>query len=123
LGCLDCGLARFTTPDDALAELAQAARMEMTRMNYARAQGWLITRDAHETLAVLKKLVDSAERTIRLAERETAAVAIGQVEGDDPLRMLLEFADTLQSPNFETAVSVARDKTKTAVDWHTQFQN
>jgi len=95
----------------------------MTPMNYASTQGLLITRDAHEALAVLKKLVDSAEEKIRLAERETAAVAIGHVEGDDPLRTLLEVADTLQSPNFETAVSVARDKTKSAVDWHSQFQN
>jgi hypothetical protein len=55
----------------------------MTPMNYLNAQGMLITRDAHEALAVLKRQVDGAEERIRLAERETAAVAIGHRKDDD----------------------------------------
>jgi polysaccharide deacetylase 2 family uncharacterized protein YibQ len=60
-------------------------------------------RDAHEALAVLKKLVDSAEGKIRLAEREAIAVAIGHRKDDNPLKTLRDAADTLQSPDFETA--------------------
>jgi hypothetical protein len=90
----------------------------MTPMNYPSAQGVLITRDAHEALSVLKKLVDSAEEKIRLAERETVAVAIGHRKGDDPLSTLRDIAGTLESPNFEAAVSLVREKMKSAVDWH-----
>jgi hypothetical protein len=57
----------------------------------------LITRDAHEALAGLKKLVDRAEQKIRLAERETVAVAIGRQEGEDPLTTLRDVAETFQS--------------------------
>ena len=90
----------------------------MTPISYPDAHGMLITRDAHEALAVLKKLVDRAEEKIRLAERETVAVAIGHRKGDDPLRTLRDFADTFQSPNFEDAVSVVREKMQVAVEWH-----
>ena len=69
----------------------------MTPISYPSAQGMLITRDAHEALAVLKKLVDSAEEKIRLAERETAAVAIGHQRDDDPLRTLRDVEGTLNS--------------------------
>ena len=95
----------------------------MTPISYPSAQGMLITRDAHEALAVLKKLVDSAEEKIRLAERETAAVAIGHQKDDDPLRTLRDVEDTLKSQRFETAVSDAREKIETAVEWHLRLQN
>jgi hypothetical protein len=83
----------------------------------------LITRDAHNALAVLKKLVDHAEEKIRLAERETAAIAIGHQKGDDPLRTLRDVEDTLKSQRFQTAVSDAREKIETAVEWHLRLQN
>lgn len=92
----------------------------MTPMSYPNAQGMLITRDAYEALAVLKKLVDSAEEKIRLAERETVAVAIGHRKDDDPLRTLRDIASTLESPNLEAAVSSVREKMQSAVDWHSQ---
>jgi len=95
----------------------------MTPISYPNAQGLLITRDAHEALAVLKKLVDSAEEKIRLAERETIAVAIGHRKDDDPLKTLRDAADTLQSPDFETAVSVVREKMQVAVEWHLNLNN
>lgn len=95
----------------------------MTPIAYHEAQGLLITRDAHEALAVLKKLVDSAEEKIRLAERETAAVAIGHQKDDDPLRTLRDVKDTLKSQHFEAAVSDAREKIETAVAWHLKLQN
>ncbi len=92
----------------------------MTLISHPKAQGMSITRDAHEALAVLKKLVDSAEEKVRLAERETVAVAIGHSKGDDPLRTLRDIASTLESPNFEAAVSSVREKMQSAVDWHSQ---
>jgi len=95
----------------------------MTPIPYPKTQGLLITRDAHEALAVLKKLVDSAEEKIRLAERETVAVAIGHRKGDDPLRTLRDAADTLRSPDFETAVSAVREKMQVAVEWHLNLNN
>ena len=95
----------------------------MTPISNPNAQGMLITRDAHNALAVLKKLVDHAEEKIRLAERETAAVAIGHQKDDDPLRTLRDVEDTLKSQRFETAVSDAREKIETAVEWHLRLQN
>jgi polysaccharide deacetylase 2 family uncharacterized protein YibQ len=91
-------------------------------MAFPNAQGTLITRDAQEALAVLKKLVDSAEENIRKAERETAAVGIGHQKDDNPLKTLRDISDTLQS-DFETAASVVREKMQTAVEWHQRFQN
>jgi hypothetical protein len=85
-------------------------------------QGALITRDAHGAVLDLKKLVDNAAEKIRVAERETVGVAIGGRQGDDPLRTLRDAAETLQSPNFEAAVSLAREKMQTAVDWHVRVQ-
>ena len=83
----------------------------------------LITRDAHDALTNLKKLVDNAEQKIRLAERETAAVAIGHRKGDDPLRTLRDAADTLKSSNFEAEVSVVLEKIQVAVEWHAKLEN
>jgi hypothetical protein len=85
-------------------------------------QGTLITRDAYVALSELKRLVDSATEKIRVAERETVGVAIGRQQGDDPLRTLRDAAEALQSPNFEVAVSLAREKMQTAVDWHLRVQ-
>jgi hypothetical protein len=95
----------------------------MTLISHPKAQGMSITRDAHEALAVLKKLVDSAEEKVRLAERETAAVAISHQQGDDPLRTLRDVEDTLKSQRFQAAVSDAREKIETAVKWHLRPQN
>lgn len=85
-------------------------------------QGTLITRDAYVALSGLKRVVDSAREKIRVAERETAGVAIGRQQGDDPRRTLRDAAEASQSSNFESAVSLAAEKMQTAVDWHLQVQ-
>jgi hypothetical protein len=95
----------------------------MTPISYPNAEGLLITRDAREALAVLKKIVDSAEEKIRLAERETVAVAIGHRKDEDPLTTLRDVADTFQSSNFEDAVLVVRKKMQVAVEWHLKLLN
>jgi hypothetical protein len=85
-------------------------------------QGALITRDAHVAVLDLKKLVNSAAQKIRVAERETVGVAIGRRLGDDPLRTLRDAAETLHSPNFDAAVSLAREKMQAAVNLHLRTQ-
>ena len=95
----------------------------MTPIDYPEAQGMLFTRDARDALAALKNLVDNAEEKIRQAEREAIAVAIGHPRGDDPLSTLRDVADTLQSANFEAAVSVVREKMQVAVEWHAKLEN
>jgi hypothetical protein len=84
--------------------------------------GALITRDAHAALTELKKLVDGATEKLRTAERETIGVAIGRSQDEDPLRTLQDAADTLQSPSFEAAVSLAKEKMQSAVNWHLRLQ-
>ena len=84
--------------------------------------GALITRDAHVAVSALKNLVDSVAEKIRVAERETVGVAIGRRLGDEPLRTLRDAAETLQSPNLEAAVSLAREKMQKALDWHLKTQ-
>jgi len=84
--------------------------------------GALITRDAHVALTELKKLVDRAAEKLRTAERETIGVAIGHSQDEDPLRTLQDAADTLQSPSFEAAVSLAKEKMQSAVNWHLRLQ-
>jgi hypothetical protein len=85
-------------------------------------QGTIITRDAYVAQSGLKRVVDSAREKIRVAERETAGVAIGRQQGDDPRRTLRDAAEASQSSNFESAVSLAAEKMQTAVDWHLQVQ-
>jgi hypothetical protein len=84
--------------------------------------GALITRDAREALLQLKKLVDGAAEKIRVAERETVGLAIGRTKGDDSLKTLRDTAEKLQSPAFEAAVAEARDKVRSAVNWHLEVQ-
>jgi len=83
--------------------------------------GALITRDAHAALEELKQLVDSATEKLRTAERETVGV-VGHGCDEHPLQKLRDAADALQSPKFEAAVSVAKEKMQTALNWHLGLQ-
>jgi len=84
--------------------------------------GALITRDARIALVELKNLVDRAVEKLRVAERESIGVAIGHGQDEDPLRTLQDAADALQSPSFEAAVSLAKEKMQSAVNWHLGLQ-
>jgi hypothetical protein len=84
--------------------------------------GALITRDARTALLELKILVDNAAEKIRAAERESVGIAIGRPRHENPLRTLRDASDALQSPNFEAAISLAREKMQTAVNWHLEIQ-
>ncbi len=81
-------------------------------------QGALITRDAHAALIELKQMVDSVTEKIRVAERETVGVAIGRRQCDDPLQKVRDAMEKLQSAKFDAAISQARAKMQTAVNWH-----
>jgi hypothetical protein len=82
----------------------------------------LITRDARTALLELKILVDNAAEKIRVAERESVGIAIGHPQHENPLRTLRDAADALQSPDFEAAISLAKEKMQTAVNWHLEIQ-
>lgn len=84
--------------------------------------GALITRDARTALLELKILVDNAAEKIRAAERESVGIAIGRSQHENPLRALRDAADALQSPNFEAAISLAKEKMQTAVNWQLEIQ-
>jgi hypothetical protein len=84
--------------------------------------GALITRDARTALLELKLLVDIAAEKIRAAECESVGIAIGRPQQENPLRTLRDAADALQSPNFEAAISLAKQKMQTAVNWHLEVQ-
>ena len=85
-------------------------------------QAALVTRDAHESLQVLKTLVDGVAQKIRVAERQTVGVAIGREQGEDPLKALQEAVDSLQSANLDAAVSEARAKMQSALKLHLGMQ-
>jgi hypothetical protein len=53
---------------------------------------------------------------------EIVGVAIGHSHNEDPLQTLRDAADTLQSSKFEAAVSLAKEKMQTAVNWHLTLQ-
>ena len=75
----------------------------------------LVTRDAHQALLDLKKLVDSATQKTRAAELEAVGLAIGRSQGEDALRTLRSVAETIGSSNFDSVVWQARKKIETAV--------
>jgi hypothetical protein len=82
----------------------------------------LATREAHMALLDLKKFVDEATQTTHTAELEAVSLAISPRQGGDTLNTLRVVIERLQSPNFEAALSQARDKLETAVAWQVEDQ-
>jgi hypothetical protein len=78
----------------------------------------LVTRDAHEALLDLKKIVDSATQKTRAAELQAVGLAIGSSRGEDALRTMRSVAETIGSSNFYAVVWQARKKIETAVGSH-----
>jgi hydroxylamine reductase (hybrid-cluster protein) len=78
----------------------------------------LVTRDAHQALLDLKKLVDSAAQKTRAAELEAVGLAVGSSQGEDALITLRSVAETIGSSDFDAAVQQARKKIETAVASH-----
>jgi hypothetical protein len=78
----------------------------------------LFTREAHQALLDLKKLVDAATQKTHAAELETVGQAVGSLQQEDVLATLRTVAATIGSPDFDAAVSEARLKIETAVASH-----
>jgi len=73
------------------------------------------TREAHEAVLELKKLVDDAASTIHAAELESFHLAIKHEEDGSVRKSLQNVNEYLRSPNFEAALSMVRDKLQAAV--------
>jgi hypothetical protein len=78
----------------------------------------LVTREAHQALLDLKKLVDSATQKTHAAELETVGQAVGSSQGEHALRTLRTVAETIGSPDFDATLSQARMKVESAVALH-----
>ena len=78
----------------------------------------LVTREAHQALLDLKKLVDTATQKTHAAKLEAVGHAVGSLQREDALTTLRTVAATLGSPDFDAAVSEARLKIETVVASH-----
>jgi len=73
------------------------------------------TREAHEALLELKKLVDEATVTTHAAELESFCLAVKREQPTSVRHTLEMVIERLKSPNFDAVLSVAREKLETAV--------
>jgi uncharacterized protein with beta-barrel porin domain len=78
----------------------------------------LVTREAHQALLDLKKLVDTAAQKTHAAELETVGQAVRSLPQEGALTTLRTVAETIGSPDFDAAVSEARLKIESAVASH-----
>jgi hypothetical protein len=75
----------------------------------------LATREAHEALLELKRLVDEATRETHEAELESFSAAM-KCGKDTSVRMRLQsIVERFKSPSFEAALTIVRDKLQAAV--------
>ena len=75
----------------------------------------IATREAHEALLELKKLVDSAEKETHEAELESFSAATKSGENTGIRRALQRVVERFQSPNFDAVLTTIREKLQTAV--------
>jgi hypothetical protein len=75
----------------------------------------LATREAHEALLELKKVVDEVTVTTHVAELELFCLAVKREQGTSVRGTLQTVIERLKSPNFDAVLSEAREKLETAV--------
>jgi hypothetical protein len=75
----------------------------------------LATREAHDALLDLKKLVDEAAKETHEAELESFSAAITQCECTGARLMLQSVVERFKSPNFDAVLTTVREKLQTAV--------
>jgi len=85
----------------------------MNRMDMQK--GALAARDAHLALLDLKRLVDEAAQRTHAAELDAVGMAISTREDRDVRTKLSTVMDRLRSPDFESALSQAREKLEAAI--------
>jgi len=73
------------------------------------------TREAHEALIELKKLVDEATRITHEAELESFHVAININRDGAVRRTLQNVIERVKSPDFDRAIFVVRQKLEAAL--------
>jgi hypothetical protein len=83
-------------------------------MNLEMQRRALAARDAHHALLALKKLVDSAAKTTHAAELSAIHMAIHPMETGDIKTALQDVRKLLDSSNFATSLSEAREKLEAA---------
>jgi ribosomal 50S subunit-associated protein YjgA (DUF615 family) len=84
-------------------------------MNLETPKQAFATREAHEALVELKKLVDDAAKITHAAELESFRAAISRDQNHGVRRSLQYVIERLRSPDFERVVLVAREKLETAL--------
>jgi len=84
-------------------------------MNRETPKQALATREAHEALLELKKLVDEVTVTTHAAELESFCLAVKRKQGTSVRGTLQTVIERLKSPNFDAVLSEAREKLETAV--------
>jgi len=75
----------------------------------------LVTRDAHQALLDLKKLVGTATQKTHAAELQTVGQGVSRLPQEDARTTLRSVATAIGSPDFDAAMSKARLKIETAV--------
>jgi hypothetical protein len=75
----------------------------------------IATREAHEALLELKKLVDEAAKETHEAELESFSAATKQGEHTSIRLMLQRVIERIKSPNFDAVITSVREKLQTAV--------
>jgi len=75
----------------------------------------IATREAHEALLELKKLVDEAAKETHEAELESFSAAITQSECTGIRLMLQNIGERFKSPTFDAVLASVREKLQTAV--------
>jgi hypothetical protein len=84
-------------------------------MNLETPKQAFATREAHEALIELKKLVDEAAKITHQAELESFHAAINRDRDSSVRRSLQDVVERVKSPEFDRAIFVVREKLEAAL--------
>ena len=84
-------------------------------MNLETPKQAFATREAHEALIELKKLVDEAAKITHQAELESFHAAIIRDRDSSVRRSLQDVVERMKSPEFDRAIFVVREKLEAAL--------
>ena len=84
-------------------------------MNLETPKQAFATREAHEALIELKKLVDEAAKITHQAELESFHAAINRDRDSSVRRSLQDVVERMKSPEFDRAIFVVREKLEAAL--------
>jgi len=84
-------------------------------MNLETPKQAFATREAHEALVELKRLVDEAARLTHEAELEAFHAAIRRDQNDSVRRSLQNVVERVKSPDLDKAIFAVREKLEMAL--------